>query len=186
MGWQQQFPSWLNFAFTEKNCKNMHKLHVAWTYKSPFPVFEHTLKIRTYIPFKLVFSCINSTIIYFQMTCLSQIISPWTMKFKVTTPVVLRKFVWALLTHALLIIPSEFKVHYFGKILPTSLKNALSINAFKHLNRKRCSWTITTLSYVLLSQVIFPLFTCSRLYLPFRGDTETNRLRRVDICDEID
>ena len=45
MGWQQQFPSWLDFAFTEKNCKNMHKLHVAWTYKSPFQSLN-TLKIQ--------------------------------------------------------------------------------------------------------------------------------------------
>ena len=42
------------------------------------PLFQslNTLKFRTYILFKLVFSCINSTIIYFLMTYLSQIISP--------------------------------------------------------------------------------------------------------------
>ena len=51
------------------------------------------LKFRTYILFKLVFSCINSTIIYFLMTYLSQIISPWTMKFTITILVVPRTFV---------------------------------------------------------------------------------------------
>ena len=39
--------------------------------------------------------------------------------------------------------------------LPTSLKNASSINVFKRSYKKRCSWTITTHSYVLLSRVIF-------------------------------
>ena len=51
------------------------------------------LKFRTYILFKLVFSCINSTIIYFLMPYLSQIISPWTMKFTTTILVVPRTFI---------------------------------------------------------------------------------------------
>ena len=51
------------------------------------------LKFRIYILFKLVFSCTNSTIIYFLMTYLSQIISPWTMKFTITILVVPRTFV---------------------------------------------------------------------------------------------